>query len=238
MSRPRSGGDSEVDAAEVAPTLPWWPEPRGGALDLDEIARVATDLIDEGGVAHLTMRRLAEALDVAPMGLYWYVANRDELLTVVRDAAFAAVLDALVTDAGWNATLRSVALALRSEVVVGHPNLLPVVASSEYLPGPNVLTMIDRVLGVLRAEGFSSYDATWAFQMISSLALDRPADAGDLEMLVGEGLESFPALTAVMNDFADQDPGGLGRSALFETTIDAALAGIGAMIDRREPTAR
>jgi AcrR family transcriptional regulator len=58
-------------------------------LSQEEIVRAAREIIVRDGVAALTMRRLAEAVGSAPMGLYHHVANKDELLLLVLDAEAA-----------------------------------------------------------------------------------------------------------------------------------------------------
>ena len=206
------------------PSLPWWPAERGGSLSLDKIAAAAIELIDEGGEKHLTMRRLADRLDTAPMTIYWYVANRSELLAVVRDAALGPVVDRLEDGAGWQTTLRSVANAMRTEVVDAHPNLTDLVASSGHPPGPNVLQMIERVLAALRADGLNTVQATWAFQMVINIAMSLDAEirAPGLEWLVEAGIEDFPTLTAVMEEYA----GMAEQTDRFAQILDAAISGI------------
>lgn len=214
---------SALSSSEM-PTLPWWPAERGGSLGLEKIASAAIELIDEGGEANLTMRRLAERLDTAPMTIYWYVANRDELLAVVRDAALAPVLDALDDSHGWQATLRSMAQAMRTDLVDLRPRLVPLVASSGFAPGPNVLNMIERVLRALLEDGFSTVEATWAFQMVANVAigLDAEVRAPGLEALVEQGIDGFPTITQVMRHYAET-PEQIDR---FQETLDAAIAGI------------
>ena len=51
-----------------------------GQLSRDLVLDAALELIDEVGLKGLTMRALANALDCAPMTLYSYVSDRDDLL--------------------------------------------------------------------------------------------------------------------------------------------------------------
>ncbi len=50
-----------------------------------DVVDVATSLLDDYGIADLTMRRLARELDVSPGALYWHFANKQELLGAVAD---------------------------------------------------------------------------------------------------------------------------------------------------------
>jgi len=59
--------------------------PRTGRHDRDRIVTTALALLDEVGLADLTMRRLAAELDVQPSALYWHVRSKQELLAAVAD---------------------------------------------------------------------------------------------------------------------------------------------------------
>ena len=66
--------------------------PRGGRESLTRTAvlRAAVALADSEGLDAVTMRRLAETLEVVPMALYKHVADKDDLL--------AGMVDLLVDD--------------------------------------------------------------------------------------------------------------------------------------------
>jgi AcrR family transcriptional regulator len=66
------------------------PTRRGGpkpALSLDRIVSAAVGLADEGGLAALSMSRLAEKLGFTTMSVYRYVASKDDLLVLALDVA-------------------------------------------------------------------------------------------------------------------------------------------------------
>lgn len=56
------------------------------ALTRDLLARTALQLIDDEGLARLSMRALAARLGVDPMAAYRHVANKEALLDAVMDA--------------------------------------------------------------------------------------------------------------------------------------------------------
>ncbi|GAA3149863.1 TetR/AcrR family transcriptional regulator [Nonomuraea salmonea] len=64
------------------------PKPR---LTLDRIVAEALALLDEEGVARLTMRRLAERLGTGSTTLYWHVKTKDDVLDLAMDAVFGEV---------------------------------------------------------------------------------------------------------------------------------------------------
>ena len=58
-----------------------------------DVVEAATTLLDNYGIADLTMRRLARELDVSPGALYWHFANKQELLGAVADRILGSVDD-------------------------------------------------------------------------------------------------------------------------------------------------
>ena len=52
-------------------------------LDLDKVIAQATDIIQADGIKALTMSRLAKDLDIRTQSLYNYIANLDELISLI-----------------------------------------------------------------------------------------------------------------------------------------------------------
>lgn len=51
----------------------------------DDVADAALQILDEYGLADLTMRKLASTLDVQPSALYWHFENKQALLAALAD---------------------------------------------------------------------------------------------------------------------------------------------------------
>ena len=96
-------------------------------LSRDEILDTALHVVDSEGLQALTMRRLAEALDVEAMSLYYHVPNKDTLLdwTVERMRAEMRVPEAAPDD--WADALEAIFAEYR-RVLGAHPNMLPLAA--------------------------------------------------------------------------------------------------------------
>lgn len=56
-----------------------------------DVVEAAATLLDEYGIADLTMRRLARELSVSPGALYWHYANKQELLGAIADRLLEGV---------------------------------------------------------------------------------------------------------------------------------------------------
>ncbi|HEY6799153.1 MAG TPA: TetR family transcriptional regulator, partial [Agromyces sp.] len=64
---------------------------RRAPLTRARVLRTAVELVDEAGVASLTMRRLAEQVGVEPMSLYYHVPNKEAILDGIVDLVFREV---------------------------------------------------------------------------------------------------------------------------------------------------
>ncbi|MEV4894763.1 TetR/AcrR family transcriptional regulator, partial [Nonomuraea sp. NPDC055795] len=101
-----------------AATMPggvWLREPpapqRSPSLTRERIVAATVGTLDRDGMAGLSMRRLAEALDVHATSLYWYVATRDELFDLALDEVFGEV--ALPDHLSWREDLAAFMDGLR-----------------------------------------------------------------------------------------------------------------------------
>ena len=123
---------------------------RGGpkpALSLDKIVAAAVALADEGGIAALSMGRLAERLGFTTMSLYRYVDSKEELLLLALDAAIGTPADE--PSGPWREQARAWCRQL-TVFYRRHPWTLDVAISG--LPaGPNQLAWFDRGLAALGA---------------------------------------------------------------------------------------
>lgn len=129
--------------------------PRRAPLTRERVLRAAVALADEGGIDTLSMRRLAQELDVVPMALYKHVAHKDELLDGVVDLVVGEIPAPAPGDAeqDWQGAVRRRVLAARRAMLV-HPWAAQVI-ESRGAPTPAVLTYLNSVVGMFRSGGFS-----------------------------------------------------------------------------------
>ncbi|MGX7671991.1 winged helix-turn-helix transcriptional regulator [Plantactinospora sp. DSM 117369] len=130
----------------------------GAGLNLDRIVRVAVGLADAYGLATLSMRRVAAALDAGVMSLYRYVPGKAELVDLMVEDVFGEIDYPEPGPAGWRARIE---LSARREWAMyqRHPWVLPIVAGTGRPPlGPNVLASVEWVLAAV--DGFGLDPAT------------------------------------------------------------------------------
>ncbi|MFB6520010.1 TetR/AcrR family transcriptional regulator [Streptomyces sp. NPDC056401] len=122
-------------------------------LSRDRVLRAAVALADAIGIDALSMRRLAQELDVVPMALYKHVANKEELLDGMVDAVVGEV-DPPAAGPDWQPVVRGRILSAR-RVLLRHPWAARVI-ESRTAPTPAVLAYLDSMAGIFRQGGLSA----------------------------------------------------------------------------------
>ncbi|OLV15329.1 TetR/AcrR family transcriptional regulator C-terminal domain-containing protein [Deinococcus marmoris] len=173
---------------------------RRSPLSREEVLHAAIRLADEGGIAELTMRKLADKLGIQAMSLYHHVANKDELLDAMVDAVFREI-EVVTENAPWKPAMRQRAVSAR-QTLLRHAWALGMMESRAN-PGQATLECHDAVLGCLRRAGFSVALAAHAFSVLDSYIygfvlqeLNLPfQNPDDLQRVSGSILQNLPADT-------------------------------------------
>jgi AcrR family transcriptional regulator len=192
------------------------------------------ELADRIGVADLTIRRLAEALDSKPMTIYHHVPSKDEILDGIVDLVFAEI-QLPDPELDWKPAVRARCVSAR-EVLARHPWAVPLMESRRS-PGPATLRHHDAVVACLRrglslsltAHAYAVLDAFVYGFAIQEAALPTPGDdmTEVVDGLVDEQFaEHFPALHAFTVDHALQP--GYDFGAEFDFGLDLILDGLDA----------
>jgi AcrR family transcriptional regulator len=121
-------------------------------LSRERVLETAVALADRHGLEWLSMRKLADALGVAAMSLYYHVPNRVALVDGMIDIVFGEIEPPSLED-DWKTAMRRRALSTRAALnrhrwAVGN-------MEGRTTHGPANLRLHDAVLGCLRAAGFS-----------------------------------------------------------------------------------
>lgn len=134
-------------------------------LSRDKIVAAAIAIADNDGLSYLTMRRLADTLDVEAMSLYHHIKNKKELIAEMVDVVAPSIptLDSCVD---WKDALRKRAELMRA-TLIQHPW-----AAHEFIAGinvgPNMLRYVDTTIGYLLNAGFSYELTDHAWKTIDS----------------------------------------------------------------------
>jgi AcrR family transcriptional regulator len=131
------------------------PEPpnRPVPLDRERIVAAAVALADEGGLAAVSVRKVAARLDAGPMRLYGYISTKDELFDLMVDAVYAEILPG-ERPGDWREALRSLAHGTR-RAALRHEWLADLLGGRPAL-GPNGLAVSEATLAAL--DGLADVD--------------------------------------------------------------------------------
>ncbi len=91
-----------------------------------DVVEAATAILDNYGIADLTMRRLGRELNVSPGALYWHFANKQQLLGAVADRVLELVHDA---PGGWRDRVAGICGRLR-DALLSHTDGAELVSAS------------------------------------------------------------------------------------------------------------
>ncbi|KAA9394704.1 TetR/AcrR family transcriptional regulator [Kocuria coralli] len=162
------------------------PTLRSRAVDVHQIAGVAVELLDEGGLRALTVRAVALRVGVAPASLYSRVTSVDDLFDLALDEALG--LDAAMRRAGREASLYELMLAYYRHLV-DHPWACQVIAMRAPR-GPNYLRLSERMCVLLAEEGAVDPlgDAYALSNFVIGSAATTPMAGHEREAVVDDGI--------------------------------------------------
>jgi TetR/AcrR family transcriptional regulator, tetracycline repressor protein len=91
-----------------------------------DVLAKAVAILDDYGIADLTMRRLARELGVTPGALYWHFADKQALLGAVADDVLASVHD---VPGDWRVRVAGICAGLR-DALLSHTDGAELVSAS------------------------------------------------------------------------------------------------------------
>jgi TetR/AcrR family tetracycline transcriptional repressor len=206
------------------------------SLQPELVVASALRIVDEQGLAALTVRKVADEFGVTPMALYWHFSNKEALLDAVGDFVVSG-LSIPSSELGLEDYLRQAMTAL-VDVMRAHPNATPLVPHRMLLSAAG-RDLTETVLDKLADAGFSvdrsAGIAHYAMLMATTMVTREPGAETDVkptdrdETLAAKLalLESFPAdryprlraAAPAMVECGDSDD-------YYDTGIDIFVAGV------------
>jgi AcrR family transcriptional regulator len=195
------------------------------------IVDAAIEVADAEGIDALTLRRLAEALEVHPTSIYNHLASKEAIL--------GALAEALVAEAGlatayddWRDWVRAFAEGLR-RLARRHPGAFMVFTRTAAV-GPAAAAHTEAALDALRRAGWSAVEAAQVFGGVTlallGLALNEcPPTNGWVEP-DRDAVDpvAHPRIQEVLENAMPGDEDGI-----WTTTIDALIAGLAVQLEAR-----
>ncbi|XXT24025.1 TetR/AcrR family transcriptional regulator [Sorangium sp. So ce429] len=158
---PREGEGRAADPARSLALL-WGSHGKPGrsGLTVRAIVSAAIEIADARGLEAVSMRHLADQLNVGTMSLYTHVPGKAELTDLMIDTVYGQLYDDVDAPSrqpgGWRESLRYIA-ARNWELYQGHPWLLEIVSARPVL-GPNASLKYEAELRPLDGLGLTDVE--------------------------------------------------------------------------------
>lgn len=213
---------------------------RRAPLSRERVLRTALRLVDEGGLAALSMRKLAHELGVEVMSLYYHVKNKDEILTGILEMVFSEIEPPTIGRDPMQA-IRTSATA-RHDMLRRHPWVHDVTQSPERVT-PAQLAYMEGLLRTLREAGFSPRMTHHAYHILESHIVGSTLWEAGIAAAIPKGTLSDLAKTVMerlpkqqfpyAHEHIQQHVGKLakGDKSPFEFGLDLILDGLERMRD-------
>jgi AcrR family transcriptional regulator len=171
-------------------------------MSRERVLRAAVEFADREGIEALSMRKLARELGVEAMTLYYYVANKNDLLEGMADLV-AGEIELPPDDLDWKDATRRRAISAH-EVLARHHWASPV--WMRVMIGPARMRYMNAALGAYRRGGLSPASTELAFHAVENHIVgytlqesNFPLEADDLAAVAREFLaklsrDEFPHL--------------------------------------------
>jgi DNA-binding transcriptional regulator YhcF (GntR family) len=215
--------------------------PESNELSRECIVAAAMRIADAEGLEALSIRGVAAQLDAPVMSLYRHVRSKDELVTVMANAALGEVALPDAPLNGWRAQLE-LGSRLEWAAMRRHPWLARVVHISRPSPMPHALAFVD---WMMRALDGTNLDAATKLQVhvvlhgfIQGLAVNVEAEA---KAVADSGMSEADYMREQDETFRGIAESGQfpyfakmtrGLPDTFQVDLDALLEmGLGAMLD-------
>jgi AcrR family transcriptional regulator len=199
------------------------------------IVAAAIEVLDEAGVAGLSMRRVADRLGTGAASLYAHVSGREELLELVFDALIGQVKLEEPDPARWREQVHRLMRDFR-DILASHTDAA--LAGLGRVPtAPQTLAAAEVLTGTLRAGGLSDRVVALGFDQlvlyVSAAAYEaglyRKADPAEVERYFAGAhafyaslpADRYPVLAAIAPAMTGHD-----ADDRFEFGLSAILAGL------------
>ena len=198
-----------------------------GGVTVDDVVAAAIGIVDREGVDALTIRRVAEACALSPMGLYRHIRDKDDLLDRVVDAVVGPGLRDLQVSGSWDQQLADLFRHVR-RLLLDHPGVA-VLCVLRPTPVVGVARFYARVLAALAEGGFTGTDAVHAFDsllmfMFGSVLWEIPRTTTHIRqrlVAVAIGDEAATQIVELASELSQRDP-----TEYFEAGLNTILDGL------------
>ena len=161
-------------------------------LSREQVLAAALGLLDEVGLEHLTMRRLASALGVQNGATYWHFRSKQALLEAMADTLLTDLTAGLAAEWPWDERVTELARRLRGALLSRRDGAR--LFSAAFFPLPNALAYGEAMIATLGESGLSSRDAAWAADTLTYYVVGHTIEEQLAAALPGRGRDATARL--------------------------------------------
>lgn len=179
-----------------------------------DVVDKATRLLDDYGIADLTMRRLARELSVSPGALYWHFADKQELLGAVADRILDPAVDE-PSGAEWQDRIHAICSTLRNALLSTTDGAELVSATLATGKSTALDTVLSRLTDAAAAAGVDADHAGLVARTVIHYVLGFTAD--EQSRIQWDAAGALPEEQSILNE----DP-----TARFAFGLDLLVTGV------------
>ncbi|MFI6903733.1 TetR/AcrR family transcriptional regulator C-terminal domain-containing protein [Nonomuraea sp. NPDC050394] len=226
-------------------TSVWTREPRSPrsspGLSREQIVRAALELLDTEGTEGLSMRKLGAKLDAGATSIYWYVANKDELMELAYDEIWADMEVADPEQISWRYSAATFGKGMR-QAILRHPWSARLIGRMPTI-GPNALRVTDRLREAFTRAGFRGLEIDYAASTLTGYVFgmtipeavwneyinERQPDMDGMREAVAAAVADYPEMRARVEEMQAHDPREV-REMSFDFGLYTVLDGLEARL--------
>ncbi|MFG1943372.1 TetR/AcrR family transcriptional regulator [Nonomuraea sp. NPDC048826] len=220
----------------------WMRDPRPAkspGRSREEIVRAAMELLDAEGLDGLSMRKLGAKLAAGATSVYWYVANKHELLELVYDEVWGEMTVPSPEEVTWwRQTAGAFAHSMR-QAILSHPWSAGLIGRLPAL-GPNALEVTSRLTRAFKNAGFRGLEIDYAVSTLTAYVFGTTIPQVVYNEVMAENPLDEESMRAVVERAAAAHPDLLeriretGPADLVETREMMFTYGLAAVLDGLE----
>jgi AcrR family transcriptional regulator len=191
-------------------------------LSREKIALTALAIADSEGFSAVSMRRVAQELNVGTMSLYYYVKTKDDLIAAMDDALMSEALLPSIPE-GWQQALMDIATRTHA-LFLRHPWALSAMLTAP--PGLNAMRHMEQCLQALAKTKMTSEQKLTLLAMVDDFvfghALREAADETTVDLEFAEAQMATGAFPQLAEVFKNGTPTQIDR---FQIGLHVLLEG-------------
>ncbi|MBB5080663.1 TetR/AcrR family transcriptional regulator C-terminal domain-containing protein [Nonomuraea endophytica] len=226
-------------------TSVWTREPRSPrsspGLSREQIVHAALELLDSEGTEGLSMRKLGAKLDAGATSIYWYVANKDELMELAYDEIWADMEVADPDQISWRYSAATFGKGMR-QAILRHPWAARLIGRLPAI-GPNALHATDLLRKAFTQAGFRGLEIDYAASTLTAYVFgmtipeavwneyinERQPDMDGMRQAVVAAVAGYPEMQARVEEMHAHDPQEI-RAMSFDFGLYTVLDGLEARL--------